>query len=78
MIPILIRNNFSKMVWKCDLVEASVTRLGDLLFFGQLFKAFGEINLAKSPTFLGNFCKGVNLVLGNFYRLWNFFSGHIG
>ena len=55
-----------------------MTRLGDLLYFGQLFKAFGEINLAKSPTFLGNFCKGVNLVLGNFYRLWNFFSGHIG
>ena len=33
----------------------SVTRLGDLLYFGQLFKAF----LHKSLTFLGNFCIGV-------------------
>ena len=29
---------------------ASVTRLGDLLDFGQV---------PKSPTFLSNFCKGV-------------------
>ena len=35
-----------------------MTRLGDLLDFGQLFKAFATINL---PTFLGNFCKGVKL-----------------
>ena len=35
----------------------SVARLGDLLDYGQLFKAFGN-NLSKSPTFLGNFCKG--------------------
>ena len=33
----------------------SVTRLGDLLDFGQLYKAFGNINLPKSLTFLGNF-----------------------
>ena len=39
----------------------SVTRLSDLLDFGQLFKAFGNKNLLKSPTFLGNFCKGVKI-----------------
>ena len=39
----------------------SVTRLGDLLDFGQLFKALATINLPKSPTFLGNFCKGVKI-----------------
>ena len=38
---------------------AKVTRLGNLLDFGQLFKA--TINLFKSPTFLGNFCKGVKI-----------------
>ena len=49
----------------CILIEVahagSVTRLGDLLDFGQVFKALGKINLAKSPTFLGNFCKGVKI-----------------
>ena len=34
----------------------SVTRLGDLLDFEQLFKALATINLPKSPIFLGNFC----------------------
>ena len=33
------------------LILNSVTILGDLLDFGQLFKAFGNINLPKSPTF---------------------------
>ena len=70
-----------------------VNRLGDLLDFGQYLKAFGNIskpfatiNLTKSPTFLGNFCKGVKIyhfsseiVLGNFYRhlaifFWSHFS----
>ena len=37
-------------------IAASVTRLGDLLDFGQHFKAF---DLPKSLTFLGNFCIGV-------------------
>ena len=39
----------------------SVTRLGDLLDFGQVLKPLATINLLKSPTFLGNFCKGVNI-----------------
>ena len=40
----------------------SVTRLGDLLHFGQPFKPLATVNLPKSPTFLGNFCKGVNII----------------
>ena len=39
----------------------SVTRLGIFLHFWQLFKALATINLPKSPTFLGNFCKGVKI-----------------
>ena len=53
----------------------SVTRLGNLLDFGQVLKPLATINLPKSPTFLGNFCKGVKNyhfsnenILGNFYR----------
>ena len=42
-------------------VPFSVTRLADLLNFGQLFKALATINLPKSPAFLGNFCKGVKI-----------------
>ena len=47
-------------------VVGSLTRLGDLLDFGQLFKAFGDNYFAKSFTFLGIFCKGV--------KIFNFFS----
>ena len=36
---------------------SSVTRFGDFLHFGQLFKAFGNNYLPKSLTFLGNFLK---------------------
>ena len=50
------------------LLVASVTRLGDLLDFGQPFKA--TINLPKSPTFLGNFYKGVKII--NFSSEINF------
>ena len=42
-----------------------MTRLGDLLHFGQLFKACRNNYLPKSPTFLGNFCKGVEI-----FHLW--------
>ena len=45
--------------FKMKRFRTSVTRLGDLLDFGQLFKA--TINLAKSPSFLGNFRKGVKI-----------------
>ena len=47
----------------------SVTRLGDFLHFGQPFKASDSDYLPKSPTLLGNFCKGVKI---NFY--WNDFG----
>ena len=40
-----------------------MTRLGDLLDFGQVLKHLAAINLAKSPTFLDNFCKGVKIYL---------------
>ena len=44
------------------LFTASVTRLDDLLDFGQLFEAFGAtINLSKYPTLLGNFRKCVKI-----------------
>ena len=39
----------------------SVTRLDNLLDFGQLLKPLATINLPKSPTILGNFCKGVKI-----------------
>ena len=66
------------------LVPGSVTRLGDLLDFGQLFKAFGNNYLSKSPTLLGYFCKGVKIVnfsskiiFGHLYRhLAIFFWSH--
>ena len=55
--------------WSWTIIRNSVTRLGDLLHFGQQFKAFrnnskplATINLPKFPTFLGNFCKGVNII----------------
>ena len=59
----------------------SVTRLGDLLDFGQGFKALAKFNLPKSPTFLGNFCKGVKIycfsceiIIGQlFWTFGNFF-----
>ena len=49
----------------------------------NFFKPLATISLPKSLTFLGNFCKGVNIhhfsseiILGNFYRHWGFLSGH--
>ena len=39
----------------------SATKLGDLLDFGNFLKPLAIINLPKSPTFLGNFCKGVKM-----------------
>ena len=57
----------------------SVTRLGDLWDFGQVFKAFGN----NQFTFLGNFLKVsrsiiflVKSFLGNFYRQLAIFSCH--
>ena len=67
------------------LVLSSVTRLVDLLDFGQLLKPLATIILPKSPTFLDNICKLVKIYhfldksfLGNFYRHLVIFYGHTG
>ena len=39
----------------------SVTSLGDLLHFGQLFKACGNNYFTQIAHSLGNFCKGVKI-----------------
>ena len=41
----------------------SVTRSGDLLHFGQLFKAGGKNYFAKITHVFGNFCIGVKIFL---------------
>ena len=38
---------------------SSVTRLGNLLHFGKLFKAGGKNYFAQIPHILCNFCNGV-------------------
>ena len=48
-------------VLSINCVTDSVTKLGDLLLFGQFLKPLATINLPKTPTFLGNFCKGVKI-----------------
>ena len=47
---------------------------------GKFLKPLATINLPKSPTFLGNFCKGVKtfnfsheIILGIFIDIWRFF-----
>ena len=66
-------------------IAISVTRLRDLLHFGQLFKAYGNIFCPNCPHFKANFVKVLNsfifLVksfLGNFYRhfVTTFFWSH--
>ena len=53
-------------------IGTSVTRFGNFLDFGHFLKPLAAINLPKSPTFAGKFCKGVN-----FYRhLAIFFWSH--
>ena len=42
-------------------VGSSVTRLGDLLHFEQLFKACGNNYFAQIAHILGNFCKVVKI-----------------
>ena len=60
-----------------------MTRLGDFLHFGQLFKPLAPINLPKYPTCLGNFCKGVKIynfsgeiIFGQLLLTFGDFSGH--
>ena len=58
----------------------SVTRLGDVLNFGQLFKACGNNYFAH---FYRQFCKGVKIffflvesILSIFLDIWRLFTGH--
>ena len=55
-------------------VATSVTRLGDLLDFGQLLKAFGSNYFAQISHILGQ----VKPPLSYFYRQLAIFSGHTG
>ena len=48
---------------------------------GNFSKPLAAINLPKSPTFLGNFCKGVKFFLwnhfwGTFIAIWRFLTCH--
>ena len=52
---------------------------------GNFLEPMAAINLPKSPTYIGNFCKGVKIYhflvksfLGNFYIHLAIFSGHTG
>ena len=66
----------SHSLFLCDTLIYSVTRLGDLLHIGQLFKACGNNQFTQITHNLGNFCKGVESFLGNFYRHLATFTGH--
>ena len=60
-----------------------MARLGDLLDLGKFLKPLAAINLPKSPTFLGNFCKGVKIfhfsseiIFGQLLWTFGIFSVH--
>ena len=52
--------------------------------FGNFSKPLTTINLPKSPTFSGNFCKGAKPLIFSscfwaiFIDIWRFFTGHTG
>ena len=52
----VVRSNYS-----ANCATTSVTRLGDLLHFGQLFKVGGKNYFAQITHIFGNFCKGVKI-----------------
>ena len=68
------------------LVAISVTRLAIYWTLGKFSKPLATIKLAKSPTFLGNFCKSVEIchfsseiIFGQLLETFgDFFSGHTG
>ena len=51
----------NSMMHTCRRVPGSVTRLGDLWDFGQLFKACGNNKFAPIYHILRQFCKGVKI-----------------
>ena len=63
---------------------SSVTRLGDSLHFGQLFKAYGNNYFPQIAQILGNVCKVVKIIhfagdiifCSTFIGIWQFFTGH--
>ena len=55
MFSIFLTQGLSKRS-EDGLFTFSVTRLGDLLDFGQLFEAFGNNQFAQISHILGNFC----------------------
>ena len=60
-------------------VMISVTRLGDLLHFGQFFKALARIIFPKLPTFSVNFCNGVIILhCSSEIFFGQLFTGHTG
>ena len=64
------------------LLLISVTRLGDLLDSGQLFKAFGNNVFAQIAHILRQRCQNLSFFLwihfwAIFIDIWRFFSGHI-
>ena len=44
-------------------VATSVTRLGDLFDFGQVFKAFGNNQFIQISHILRQFCTGVKIII---------------
>ena len=51
----------------------SVTRLGNLLHFGQLYKACGKNNFAQIAHILGNFSFSSEIIFGQLlYTFGNF------
>ena len=76
--------NFINAAHLCKLMTNSVTRLGNFLDFGQLFKAFGH-NLFPKSTFLCSFIKVSKSLIflvksfwATFIDIWWFFTGHTG
>ena len=65
---------------------SSVTRFGKFLDFGHFLKPLATINVPKSPTFLGIFCKCVKIFhfscetifWATFIDICQFSSGHTG
>ena len=61
-----------------------MTRLGDLLDFGQLFKAFGKNYFAQIVHISRQFCKGFKIFhcsseiifWATFIDIWQLFTGH--
>ena len=50
-----------------------MTRLGDLLHFGQLFKASGSNYFAQIAHVLGNVCKAESIIFGQLLKTFGDF-----